>query len=372
MKVGFVVNPIAGMGGRVGLKGTDGVYDEAVERGAEPVAVERGERALQEIQGEHIWLTAGGVMGEELLEDFFPGQEIRVIYRSEKYIGETTNRDTQDAVKTFIDEDVDIILFCGGDGTARDIFELVDKKIPLLGIPSGVKMHSGVFGINPEASAQLFNMYAEGEADLGKVEIMDLDEDKYRKGDWEFKLHGEAVSIYEPHYIQLGKQSFRSVKDDELKYDIASYIIEEMEHYPDHIFVLGPGSTTAMIQEQLELEHTILGVDVLKNNEIVVLDASESEILETVADAKGVNIVVSVIGNQGFFLGRGNQQISPLVIRKAGLMNIYILATPSKMKKTPVLRADTGDTELDKEIHDKGFMRVVTGFREYRLVKVEA
>ncbi len=372
MKVGFVVNPIAGMGGRVGLKGTDGVYKEAVEKGAEPVAKERGERALQDIKGEHVWLTAGGAMGEELLEDFFPEQDIRVIYRSEKDIGETTNRDTQNAVKTFMDEDVDIILFCGGDGTARDIFELVDKKIPLLGIPSGVKMHSGVFGINPEASAQLFNMYAEGKASLGTVEIMDLDEDKYRKGDWEFKLHGDAVSVYEPHYIQLGKQSFRSVDEEEMKYDIASYIIEEMEHYPNHMFVLGPGSTTAMIQEQLELEHTILGVDVLKNKEIVVMDASEAEILEATDGAEGVKIVVSVIGNQGFFLGRGNQQISPSVVREAGLMNIYILATPSKLKKTPVLRADTGDTELDKEIHEKGYIRVVTGFREYRLVKVEA
>ncbi len=233
-------------------------------------------------------------------------------------------------------------------------------------------MHSGVFGINPEAAAQLFNMYAKGEAELGAVDIMDLDEDKYREGSWEFKLHGEAVSIYEPHYIQLGKQSFRSVNDEEMKYDIASYIIEEMEHYPEHIFVLGPGSTTAMIQEQLKLEHTLLGVDVIKNKEIVVLDASESDILEALEKVKGVKVVVSVIGNQGFFLGRGNQQISSSVIRKAGLMNIYILATPSKLKKTPVLRADTGDTELDKEIHEKGYMRVVIGFREYRLVAVQA
>ncbi len=130
MKIGFVVNPIAGMGGRVGLKGTDGVYEEAVEKGAEPVARSRSERALKDIKGEHVWLTAGGIMGEDLVREHFSDQEIRVVYETDKGVGETSNEDTKNAVRTFIEEDVDIILFCGGDGTARDIFELVDKEMP--------------------------------------------------------------------------------------------------------------------------------------------------------------------------------------------------------------------------------------------------
>ncbi len=371
MKVGFVINPIAGMGGKVGLKGTDGVYEEAVERGAEPVASHRAKRCLVDIDKGHSWFTAAGVMGESLLREFFPSDVIHVVGRLVSSPSDSTTEDTQKAVDHFVDEEVDIILFCGGDGTARDIFEIVDKKIPILGIPAGVKMHSGVFGINPEASAVLFNMYADGDADLGAVEIMDLDEELYRDGEWEFKLHGEAVSVYEPHYIQLGKQSFRSVSEDDIKHDIASYIIEEMEVNPNHLFVLGPGSTTARIQEILDLEHTILGVDLLKGKKIVESDVSEAEIMDAVKGSEGIKIVVSVIGNQGFFLGRGNQQISPKVVRRAGLKNMYIIATPSKLQRTPRLRADTGDRELDREIREKGYMRVVQGFREYRLVKVE-
>ncbi|MFW6038476.1 MAG: ATP-NAD kinase family protein [Candidatus Saliniplasma sp.] len=372
MKIGFVINPIAGMGGKVGLKGTDGVYEKAIELGAEPVAQKRAEKALEKMEEGHEWYTAEGIMGEDSLKKFFMEDDVRVVYESiDDEIGHTKANDTHRAVREFLKEEIDLIVFCGGDGTARDVFEEVGTEIPILGIPAGVKMHSGVFGINPEASAQLFNDFIEGDADIGTVEIMDLDEDRYREGNWEIKLHGEARSIYEPHYIQLGKQSYRSVAEDEMKYDIASYIIEEMEYYPDHIFVLGPGSTTAEIQKILDIDYTILGVDILKNKEIVQLDVAEKDILKASEDVAGIKIVVSMIGNQGFFLGRGNQQISPEVVKKAGLNNIYILSTPTKLKKTPYLRADTGDDELDKMIREKGYMKVVRAFREYRLVKVQ-
>jgi len=372
MKIGFVINPIAGMGGRVGLKGTDGVYEKAVELGAEPVAQKRAEKALKDMKGGHNWFTAEGIMGEESLKKFFPEDEIKVLYESEDdEIGKTKANDTHRAVREFLEKGVDLIVFCGGDGTARDVFEEVENDVPILGIPAGVKMHSGVFGINPEASAELFNDYVTGNADTGMLDIMDLNEETYRQGEWEIKLHGEALSIYEPHYIQMGKQSIKAVGQEEQKYDIASYIIEEMEHNPDHLFLLGPGSTTAKIQEILDIDYTILGVDVLKNKEIVELDVAEKEILELAKDTAGIKIVVSMIGNQGFFLGRGNQQISPKVVKKAGLNNIYILATPSKLNKTPHLRADTGDDELDDKIREKGYMKVVQGFREYKLVKLD-
>ncbi len=371
MKIGFVINPIAGMGGRVGLKGTDGVYEEALERGAEPVAKDRASRALRSMEGGHLWITAGGIMGEELLKKHFPEDDIEV-FQPPRDIGETTAEHTSDMAKEFVERSVDLIVFCGGDGTARDIYEVVGLKTPILGIPAGVKMHSGVFGIKPEASAELFNMYIHGEAEIGMVDIMDLDEDRYRQGDWKIKLHGEAKSIYEPHYIQLGKQSYRSAGEEDLKFDLARYMIEEMERYPEHLFVLGPGSTTAKIQENLGLDHTILGVDLIKGKDLVELDVAEKDILKAAEDAEGIKIVVSVIGNQGFFLGRGNQQISPEVIKRAGLKNIYVLATPTKLKKLESLRADTGDKKIDTEIRDKGYFRVLQGFREYRLVKVQA
>ncbi len=372
MKIGFVINPIAGMGGRVGLKGTDGVYEKAVELGAEPVAQERAEKALIKMKGGHVWYTAGGILGENLLEKTFPEDEVRVVFENEtNSVGETGPEDTHEAVKAFLEEDIDIIVFCGGDGTARDVFEEVDKEIPILGIPAGVKMHSGCFGVNPEASAELFNRFVEGEADISEVEIMDLDEDRYREGEWEIKMHGEALSIYEPHYIQLGKQSFRSVDQEDQKRDIADFIIQEMKEDPDHLFVIGPGSTTAKIQKVLGLDHTILGVDLLKDQKVIQLDVAEKDILEHSKEAEGMKIVVSMIGNQGFFLGRGNQQISPEVVKKAGLDNIYILSTPTKLKETPTLRADTGDEILNEMIREKRYMKVVQGFREYRLVKVQ-
>ncbi len=372
MRVGFLVNPIAGMGGKVGLKGTDGVYGKAVELGAEPVANNRANKTLEEIEGEHTWFTVGGIMGEDILKNHFPENEINIVLEAPDDIGKTAAEHTHKAVKEFLENNVDLILFCGGDGTARDVYEEADKKAPLLGIPAGVKMHSGVFGINPEASAELFNMFAEGQAEIGSVDIMDLDEERYRQGDWEIKFHGEAKSIYEPHYIQLGKQSVRSAGEDELKYDIARYMIEEMEYYPEHLFILGPGSTTAKIQEVLDLDHTILGVDILKNKETVKLDVAEKDILEELEKAEGAKIAVSVIGNQGFFLGRGNQQISPDVVKRVGLNNIYILATPTKLQKTPTLRADTGDPDIDNKIREKEYMRVLQGFREFKLVKVQA
>ncbi len=373
MKIGFIINPIAGMGGRVGLKGTDGVYEKAVELGAEPVAIDRAEKALEKMEGNQEWFTAEGILGEDSLEKFFSNDYIEVVHETKNQeIGETDPGDTHEAVKAFIDKKVDLIIFCGGDGTARDVLEEVEKEVPILGIPAGVKMHSGCFGVNPEASAELFNQFVEGEADTSEVEIMDLDEERYREGDWEIKMHGQALSIYEPHYIQLGKQSFRSVNQEDQKTDIAHFLIDEMEEYPEHLFVLGPGSTTAKIQEELGLDYTILGVDLIKNKEIVRLDIAEKDILELAEEGEGLKIVVSMIGNQGFFLGRGNQQISPKVVKKAGIDNIYILSTPTKLKQTEKLRADTGDDELDEEISEKGYMKVVQGYREYRLVKVQS
>lgn len=372
MKIGFIINPIAGMGGKVGLKGTDGVYEKAVELGAEPVAVERAEKALENMKENNRWFTANGILGEKSLEKYFDKDKIQVVHETANAeIGETTDNDTKKAVREFLNHDIDIVVFCGGDGTARDIFGEVDMKIPILGIPAGVKMHSGCFGINPKASANLFNDFIEEEAEISEVEIMDLDEDRYRKGEWEIKLHGEALSIHEPHYIQLGKQSFRSIDQEDQKQNIADFMIEEMESNPDHLFILGPGSTTAKIQETLDLDYTILGVDLLKNKQIVELDVAEKDILDHSKEVSGIKILVSMIGNQGFFLGRGNQQISPKVVRRAGVDNIHVLSTPTKLKKTSKLRADLGDEELEQKFREKGYMKVVQGYREYRLVKLQ-
>jgi len=227
-KVGFLVNPIAGMGGRVGLKGTDGVVEEAKKLGAKPVAPLRAVEMLKKFltfdkEFEVEWYTCKNGMGEKELKQVGI-KNITIVYTPNT---PTTAEDTENACKKFLENKVDIIVFCGGDGTARDVFETVDKNIPILGVPAGVKMHSGVFGINPEATAKILQEFLEGILTTGDVEVLDLDEELYRKGEWNIKLFGTALGVIEPTYIQTGKATFESVSDEEIKEEIADLLLSK-------------------------------------------------------------------------------------------------------------------------------------------------
>jgi len=370
MRVGFLVNPIAGMGGRVGLKGTDGVLDEAIRRGARPVAPERAKEMLKHLkeicEDKIYWLTCSGEMGEdELRETGF--KDIEIVYRPTY---PTTADDTKEACRRMLEKQVDILVFCGGDGTARDVVEVVDKKIPLLGIPSGVKMHSGVFGINPKASAKTLCEFLNRDLEVGEVEILDLDEDLYRKGIWKIRLYGTALGLIEPTYIQSGKATFESVSDEEMKEEIAEFIKEIMEE-EDQLFILGPGSTLFKIGKRIGIDKTLLGIDAVHKMRQVGKDLDEKGLLRLLDEYGKAKLIVSPIGAQGFILGRGNLQLSPDVIRKIGIDNIIVVATPSKLSSTPFLRVDTGDEKLDKEFYRKGYMVVVTGYRIMKAVKIQ-
>ncbi|MBU7023760.1 MAG: NAD(+)/NADH kinase [Theionarchaea archaeon] len=214
--LGFIVNPIAGMGGRVGLKGTDNVVEEAIKKGAEPVSGERALRTLNMLVKARTeykreipitWVTVSGNMGADLLERAgFSPREYGIVYECAET---TTRKDTQEACREFQGHHVELIVFCGGDGTARDIFEVVDARTPIVGIPAGVKMHSGVFGVNPESVAEVIIAFVEGNLGLSEVEIMDLDEKAYREGEWKIDLHGIAVTPFEDTYIQSAKMMVR-------------------------------------------------------------------------------------------------------------------------------------------------------------------
>ena len=372
VKVGFVVNPIAGMGGRVGLKGTDNVVDEAIKRGAKPVSPGKAMETIKEFLSEYskddiIWFTCSGEMGEDELKKAGV-KDFKVVYDVPK---KTSSDDTKNACEKFLENDVDLIVFCGGDGTARDVFSAVKDRIPILGIPSGVKMHSGVFGINTSAAAKMLHEFANKRLTLGDAEIMDLDEERYRRGEWNIKLFGIAKGIVEPMYVQVGKTVFESVSEDDVREELAEHILDEMNEDMDYLFFMGSGGTIDYIAKKIGVENTLLGVDAVYQKKVVGKDLNEKQILELLDKYPKAKVILSPIGAQGFILGRGNLQLSPKVIRKIGIDNIIVVATPSKLTSTPILRVDTGDKKLDQMFKEKEFMMVVIGYRLSRVVKIQ-
>jgi len=373
VKIGFLVNPIAGMGGRVGLKGTDGVADEAIKLGAEPVSPKKAVETIKEFlskysQDDINWYTCSGEMGEDELKKANI-KNFKIIYSHSKE--KTTSNDTKNACKKFLENGVDLILFCGGDGTARDIFSIVKNKIPILGIPSGVKMHSGVFGINTNAAAKMLHEFANKRLAVGDAEIMDLDEERYRKGDWNIKLFGIAKGIVEPMYVQVGKTVFESVSEDAVKEERAEHIIDDMKENKEYLYLMGSGGTVDYIAKKIGVKNTLLGIDAIYQNKLIGSDLNEKEILKLLDKYAKAKVILSPIGAQGFILGRGNLQLSPKVVRKIALDNIIVISTPSKLLSTPVLRVDTGDKKLDRDFAKKEFMMVVVGYRLSRVVKIQ-
>ncbi len=386
MKLGFLINPIAGMGGRVGLKGTDGVLEEALHRGATPIAQERALKAMEryyfitkeagmtnELPTNVIWYTCAGKMGYNILNKInledLPNHEVKVVFEPQN-IEKTTSNDTKDACQCFIKLGVELIIFCGGDGTARDVYSVVKDSIPIFGIPSGVKMHSGVFATHPGHAGDLLFDYLKGDMDTADGEILDLDEDLYRKGEWNIQLFGIAKTPQEPTLIQRGKHMVETASDAEVKEEIAEYIKEEMENDLDTLFIMGSGSTVQTITQYLGLEGSLLGIDAIFQNKIIGKDLNEKQLLRIMADHPHAKLIVSPIGAQGFILGRGNLQLSPAVIRKIGIKNIIIVSTPAKLMDIEVLKVDTNDKELDLEFAKKGWLTVTIGYRQMKLKKV--
>ncbi len=377
-KICFVVNPIAGMGGRVGLKGTDGVVDEARRKGARPRAGGRAREAMvrlkeafdrYRLKEKVVWLTAAGEMGEDLLEELKHDLwEVEVVHSP---TNDTKAEDTKNTVRKSLKMGAELIFFCGGDGTARDVLSS-SGDVPIFGIPSGVKMHSGVFAVDPQLAGELMEFYIRGEMTTGEGDVMDLDEDKYREGDWNIKLFGKASTLYEPAYVQVGKFVVEAEGMDNFLSEISDDISERISDQKNALFILGPGGTLERIGEEIGIDKTHLGVDAVKNGKQVGKDLDEKTILELLRD-QGEDpsyIVVSPIGGQGFFLGRGNLQIGPDVIRKIGKKNVIVVSAPQKLERTDSLRVDTGDHQLDEEFRKMGSIKVLTGYRTYRLKKI--
>jgi len=365
--VGIVVNPIAGMGGSVGLKGTDGVeiLKKAQELGARPVAPARAVRMLQAlsaVRGKFNLITYPWEMGERPCKEArFPCEVVGEIGRT------TTAEDTKRAVKDFVNAGCAIIIVVGGDGTLRDVCEVVGTDVPVLGVPSGVKMHSAAFSTSPEAAAETLMKFLWDELPLREAEVMDVDEKAFRGGRVSAKLYGFVLVPYEPSLVQGSKVASLELEEEiEQQRAIAKHVIEQME--PDVIYFLGPGTTTRAIVQEMDEEKTLLGVDAVLNKKVIAKDLNEKQILD-LCSRYPAKIVVSPIGGQGFIFGRGNQQFTPEVIRKIGKENIIVIATPHKLSTLKVLRVDTGDPQLDKEF--RGHFRVITDYRQEKMISVE-
>jgi len=369
-KLGLIVNPIAGMGGRVGLKGTDGreTLERARELGAVSTSPARAVEALRKLipLRESIEvITYPHEMGEDEAREC--GFDPTIIGSATR--GSTTPTDTIKAAKEMEELGVDLILFAGGDGTARDIYEAIDGRVPALGIPTGVKIQSGVFAINPARAGDLAAKYLGGEPmDLRELEVMDIDEEAYRENRLSARLYGYLRVPYRETVIQSSKEA--SLGSEEITLEaIASEVVEGMDD--EHVYIIGPGTTTRPIAEALGLEKTLLGVDVVQGGKLVASDVNEEKILGLIEGRKA-KIIVTVIGGQGFVFGRGNQQISPRVIREVGRENVIIVATPEKLAalKGRTLIVDTGDREVDMML--SGYHKVVTGYARRSVYKIRS
>jgi predicted polyphosphate/ATP-dependent NAD kinase len=377
IRIGLLVNPIAGMGGRVGLKGTDGVVEEAIRRGARPSANARAQamlRALRRRLDEAEprigirWLTCAGAMGaDDLRAAGF--EDLEVVYTA---AGTPTRHDTEAAVAEFLDRGVDLLLFCGGDGTARDICSVARQRLPMLGIPAGVKMYSGVFGASAIHTAEILVEYLAGRLAPARVDILDLDEERYRRGEWAARLYDVALTPFEPTLTQATKILIADTGEESAKAEIAEHLFEAMRAEPQTLFLLGPGSTVQSLGSRVGVDKTLLGIDAVAGGQLVGKDLDERQILDLIARYPRVKLVLSPIGAQGFVLGRGNLPLSPEVIGRIGDENLIVVSTPAKLARTPLLRFDTGDAALDAALARKRFLPVVIGYHLSRLVRVAA
>src|SRR2546425_2335461 len=369
VKIGFIVNPIAGMGGIVGLKGTDGtmILQEAVRRGAIPVSPKRAKEFLSILpKNPGISLVvAGGRMGADIT------RELGLEFVSVNGVGvETTRADTVRIARSMLKHGIDVLVIVGGDGTARDVLEAVGDSVTVLGVPAGVKVYSSVFAINPRTAANIVLDFQDGRTETVKGEVLDIDESEFRKGHLAISLKGYLLTPQRGGLMQNPKAPSVASDTEDME-TIADYFEQELID-PSTVYVLGPGLTVDRIATRLGVtKKTLLGVDVVRGDGTILgLDVSEAQILSSVKNSKA-RIIVSPIGGQGFFLGRGNQQISPKVIRNVGVDDLVIVATKNKigMLWPRRLLVDSGDADLDESL--RGYRHIIIGYREEMMIKIE-
>jgi predicted polyphosphate/ATP-dependent NAD kinase len=368
-KIGLIINPIAGIGGKVGLKGSDGeaILQRALELGAVPESNAKAMATLQALKparDDIEFYAYPSEMGGDILR--VSGFHANIIGRIEE--GFSRPADTVNAARAMLQAGVELILFAGGDGTARNILDAVGTDVPVLGIPTGCKIHSAVYALNPKRAGELALQCVKGTVrEFREAEVMDIDEELFRQGTVQARLYGYLKVPNERDFVQCMK-SGRGPTGPASIAGMAAFVAETME--ADTLTIVGPGSTTRAVMEKLGLPNTLLGVDLVCNGMLLKSDAAEKDILAAIDIHKKAKIIVTVIGGQGYVFGRGNQQISSEVLRRVGRENIMIVASREKMTSLAAqgLYVDTGMEETDESLC--GYHKVVVGYQEYVMARL--
>ena len=360
LKFGLLVNPVSGLGGPAALKGSDGaqVQDEARARGVEPRANARLADMLAAFSSRRSvdWCCAGGAMGEQALRN--AGVDAEVIYTPPE---PSTAEDTRQAARRLLEAGVDVIVFGGGDGTARDLLQAIGEEVPVLGVPTGVKMHSGVFATTPaDAGALLDALVQGGLVAARRADVRDIDEAALRRGEIGNRFFGELRVPDLGGYLQHTKVAGR--ESEELA--VVEIIADLTERFADtsRTLVIGPGSTLAEFKLALGIEPTLLGFDVVRAGQLAVTDADRACLDALAAD----NPVVFLSFNrgQGFLVGRGNQQLSPQLLGSLRRDDLIVVGTRSKLASLdgrPLL-IDSGDVAVDSQW--SGLIEITAGYED--------
>ena len=370
-RIGLIVNPLAGIGGRLGFKGSDGAYGiRALLMGAELVAPSRAKRFLEALRPGVEIVAPPGIMGADLVRETRHASMLRIVPCVPRKTWPTTAADTRRCAASIESERVDLLVFVGGDGTARDIYNAVGVRLPVLGVPSGVKVYSSVFAKDPVAAARIVEEFLNGERILEEREVVDIDEDAFRRGELKLRIYGHMLVPASRLLVPSSKSPSHDTGDMQA---IADYVVDEIAR-PCTMLILGPGTTTAAIARALGVSKTLLGVDVVHNRSLIAKDVNEEAlarlIREHIDNSGRVLIIVSPIGGQGYILGRGNQQISPSIVKMVGPDNVVVVATPGKLAGLDALRVDTGDDEVDSYFRGR-YIKVLTGYGRFKAVKIE-
>ena len=375
VRLGLLVNPDAGLGGRLGLKGSDGQAEYARSQGAEDRAGPRVTDCLAYFSKLHRdcsnieWVTSKGRMGTDWMSDDLGAVEM--IHES---IGNTSATDSSGLIANLLDSGIDLLLYGGGDGTTRDIVAALESHgrsdLPIIGVPCGVKMHSGCFASSPKAAAEVLSAWLNGDLLIASTEVLDLDEELYREGKWVVRLYAEAMTPASPRWMQGTKQRVEASGEEEIVEGLADHI-KELLMTEDRLIIWGSGGTLRTIGKIVGLKPTLLGIDASVGEKQVGVDLNEIQLLELLDSHDGpITLLLSPMGGQGFLIGRGNLQLSPAVLRQVGVNDVLGICTPAKLLTVRRLRIETGDTTLDAEFAEKKYLKVLQGYRTTRVLPI--